>query len=95
MLIPMWLALCYAVHQDLFSQSTISASQIVEEVTNELPGLARVSGSKWTVTSLNWDERQGTYQLIAESASSSEIWEVTFDPTDHRVTKAARKKPSP
>lgn len=91
LLIIMWGIIWIGTSNGWFNQKSMSASQVVEEVSRELPTLSNLQNCKWIITSMVWDEKKRTYDLIAECSTQPATWLLTYDTSDGRVIKAQRK----
>lgn len=91
LLIIMWVVLCIGIQYNWFNQKSISASQVVEKVSKELPTLSNVQNCSWILSSMEWDKKKRVYDIVAECSTQPVIWLLTYDISDDRVIKSQRK----
>lgn len=91
LLIIMWGVLLVGTSNDWFYKKSMTASQVIEEVSKELPTLSSLQNCRWTFASMVWDEKTRTYDLVAECTTQPATWILTYDTSDGRVIKSHKK----
>lgn len=87
-LILMWIGLSASVYAGLILGKSVSASEVIEKTSKELSTLTGITGSKWNVISMKWDDQDHSYDMVvAADSSKSEQWNVSYETLHGRIIK--------
>jgi len=90
-LILTWGGLFSAVKTGWFNTTPMSASQVIESVSKELPAITGVKSATWNVLSLQWNNTARSYELVLDSGSPSGKWDITYSTSERRLTRAEKQ----